>query len=91
MFKETALSGQTTFFQKLRSMDYILLVCILILGVISSLAMYATDGGELLYHTKSHVLRFIIFYLRFQKLLMLQLTPHTSNARVRNLYICYLC
>ena len=63
MFKETALSGQTTFFQKLRSMDYILLVCILILGVISSLAMYATDGGELLYHTKSHVLRFIIFFV----------------------------
>ena len=44
-------------------MDYILLVCILILGVISSLAMYATDGGELLYHTKSHVLRFIIFFV----------------------------
>ena len=62
MFKETALSGQTTFFQKLRSMDYILLVCILILGVIISLAMYATDGGELLYHTKSHALRFIIFF-----------------------------
>mgnify|MGYP003346661256 CR=1 FL=1 len=62
MFKETALSGQTTFFQKLRSLDYILLICILILGVISSLAMYATDGGELLYHTKSHVLRFIIFF-----------------------------
>ena len=62
MFKETALSGQTTFFQKLRSLDYILLACILILGVISSLAMYATDGGELLYHTKSHVLRFIIFF-----------------------------
>ena len=63
MFKETALSGQTTFFQKLRSLDYILLICILILGVISSLAMYATDGGELLYHTKSHVLRFIIFFI----------------------------
>ena len=62
MFKETALSGQTTFFQKLRSIDYILLVCILILGVISSLAMYATDGGELLYHSKSHILRFLIFF-----------------------------
>ena len=50
MFKETALSGQTTFFQKLRSIDYILISCILILGIVSSLAMYATDGGELLYH-----------------------------------------
>ena len=55
MFKETALSGQTTFFQKLRSLDYILLVCILILGVISSLAMYATDGGELLYLSLIHI------------------------------------
>ena len=57
MFKHTALSGQTTFFQKLRSIDYILLICILLLGIISSLAMYATDGGEFLYHTKSHALR----------------------------------
>jgi rod shape determining protein RodA len=63
MFKQTALSGQTTFFQKLRSIDYILLICILLLGTISSLAMYATDGGELLYHTKSHALRFIIFFI----------------------------
>ena len=63
MFKETALSGQTTFFQKLRSLDYILLVCILILGVISSLAMYATDGGELLYHSESHIIRFIVFFI----------------------------
>ena len=63
MFKETALSGQTTFFQKLRSIDYILLICILLLGIISSLAMYATDGGVLLYHTKSHALRFIIFFI----------------------------
>ena len=63
MFKQTALSGQTTFFQKLRSIDFILLICILLLGIISSLAMYATDGGELLYHTKSHALRFIIFFI----------------------------
>ena len=63
MFKETALSGQTTFFQKLRSIDYILLICILLLGIISSLAMYATDGGELLYHSKSHVIRFLVFFV----------------------------
>ena len=63
MFKQTALSGQTTFFQKLKSIDYILLICILILGVISSLAMYATDGGELLYHTKSHALRLSLIHI----------------------------
>ena len=62
MFQETALSGQITFFQKLRSLDYILLFCILILGLVSSLSMYSTEGGEILYHTKSHVLRFLIFF-----------------------------
>jgi rod shape determining protein RodA len=62
MFRETALSGQTTFFQKVRSLDYILLICILLLGIISVLSMYSTDGGEILYHTKSHLLRFVIFF-----------------------------
>ena len=63
MFQDTALSGQITFFQKLRSLDYILLFCILILGLVSSLSMYSTEGGEILYHTKSHVIRFLIFFL----------------------------
>ena len=62
MFQETALSGQITFFQKLRSLDYILLFCLLILGFVSSLSMYSTEGGEVLYHTKSHVIRFIVFF-----------------------------
>ena len=62
MFQETALSGQITFFQKLRSLDYILLFCLLILGLVSSLSMYSTEGGEVLYHTKSHVIRFIVFF-----------------------------
>ena len=51
-----------SFFQKVRSLDYILLICILALGVISSFSMYSTDGGEFLYHSKSHILRFIIFF-----------------------------
>ena len=62
MFSETALSGQTTFFQKLRSLDYLLISCIFVLGIVSSLSMYSTDGGNILYHTKSHIIRFIIFF-----------------------------
>ena len=60
MFLQSSLSDNSTFFQKLRSLDYILLFCILLLGIISSFAMYSTDGGELLYHSKSHMIRFII-------------------------------
>jgi len=63
MFQQTYYTDRLTFFQKIRSLDFILIFCILILGVISSLSMYSTDGGELLYHTQSHIIRFIVFFL----------------------------
>ena len=63
MFIQSSLSDKSTFFQKIRSLDYILILCILFLGVISSAAMYSTDGGELLYHSESHIIRFFIFFI----------------------------
>jgi rod shape determining protein RodA len=56
------LNSQTTFLQKLKNFDYILLSCILLLGLISAFSMYSTDGGELLFHSKSHILKFLIFF-----------------------------
>ena len=63
MFIQSSLSDKSTFFQKIRSLDYILILCILFLGIISSAAMYSTDGGELLYHSESHILRFFVFFI----------------------------
>ena len=62
MYIQSSLSDRSTFFQKLRSLDYIMLLCVLILGIISSFAMYSTDGGELLYHSESHIIRFVVFF-----------------------------
>jgi len=61
-----------SFFEKIRSIDYLLIIIILILGIISSFAMYSTDGGEFLYHTKSHILRFGIFFVLFLVLSFVQ-------------------
>ena len=63
MYQRFSYTNQLTFFQKLRSIDYILLLCILIIGSISIFAMYSTDGGEILYHTKNHIIRFLISFL----------------------------
>ena len=63
MFIESSFSNQSTFFQKIRSFDYILFLLILVVGVISGFAMYSSDGGELAYHTKSHLVRFSVFYV----------------------------
>tara|TARA_B100000674_G_scaffold131057_1_gene101078 strand:- start:168 stop:1292 length:1125 start_codon:yes stop_codon:yes gene_type:complete len=62
MFQQSSYSEKLTFFQKLRSFDFVLIFCVLILGIISNLSMYSTDGGEFLYHSKSHLLRFIVFF-----------------------------
>jgi rod shape determining protein RodA len=63
MFKKNSYIDRLTFFQKIKSFDFILMFCIIILGIVSSLAMYSTDGGELLHHSKSHIIRFLIFFL----------------------------
>ncbi len=62
MFLQSSLSDKSTFFQKLRSLDYVMLITILIIGIISSFAMYSTDGGELRYHSESHIVRFVVFF-----------------------------
>tara|TARA_B100001996_G_scaffold56273_1_gene39852 strand:+ start:108 stop:1232 length:1125 start_codon:yes stop_codon:yes gene_type:complete len=63
MYIQKSFSNQSTFFQKLRSFDYILFFLILILGIISVFAMYSSDGGVFSYHTKSHLVRFSLFFL----------------------------
>ena len=57
-----SFNTQPTFFQKLVQLDYILLTCILMLGLISAFSMYSTDGGEILFHSRSHTSKFLIFF-----------------------------
>ncbi len=57
-----SFNSQLTFFQKVKNFDFILLTCILLLGVISAFSMYSTDGGEILFHSKSHIVKFLIFF-----------------------------
>jgi len=47
---------------KIYSLDFILIISIFVLGIISMFAMYSTDGGEFKYHTNSHILRFFVFF-----------------------------
>jgi rod shape determining protein RodA len=59
---QNSFNTQLTFLQKLKNFDHILLSCILLLGLISSFSMYSTDGGEFLFHTKSHIYKFLTFF-----------------------------
>ena len=57
-----SFNTQLSIYQKIMQLDYILLFCIFLLGLISSFAMYSTDGGEILFHSKSHISKFLIFF-----------------------------
>ena len=62
MYQHSRLkTNRLGFFQKFRNFDYILLFCIIILGFISLVTMYSTDGGQVLFHTKSHFTKLIVF------------------------------
>ena len=63
MFQHTRLNSDQNFFQKIKNLDYILLLSILILSILSLFVMYSTDGGELLYHTKSHLIKLSVFFV----------------------------
>ena len=61
MFTPRSIQSSLSLKDKILSIDYILVVSIFILGIISIFAMFSTDGGEFKYHTKSHILRFFVF------------------------------
>tara|TARA_A100001388_G_scaffold264686_1_gene236168 strand:+ start:1916 stop:3043 length:1128 start_codon:yes stop_codon:yes gene_type:complete len=62
MYQHTRLnSNRFSFFQKFKNLDYLLLFCILLLGFISLTTMYSTDGGQILFHTKSHFVKLVAF------------------------------
>ena len=62
MFQQQIYSNQLTFFQKVRSLDILLIISVIALGIIGVISMYSSEGGQFSYHTKSHIIRFIVFF-----------------------------
>ena len=61
MYLHSKLENKNHFFQKIKDLDYILLVCILLLGFISKQQCILQMAVKALFHTKSHLFKFIIF------------------------------
>tara|TARA_A100000164_G_scaffold234775_1_gene208493 strand:+ start:3594 stop:4718 length:1125 start_codon:yes stop_codon:yes gene_type:complete len=63
MYLHSKIENKRNLFGKIKRLDIILLICIFLLGVISFTTMYSTDGGKILFHTKSHFIKFVLFSL----------------------------
>ena len=62
MFQQQIYTNQLTFFQKVRSLDILLIISVVALGIIGVISMYSSEGGQFSYHTKSHIIRFSVFF-----------------------------
>ena len=85
MLTERLNTRNYTFFEKLKSIDYFLILIVMMLGAISVFAIYSTEGGEFNYHTKNHLVRLIAFFGMFVVLSFVRITFWYKNA-----YLVYL-
>ena len=55
MLRERIQASNYSFLDKLKSIDYLLILLILAIGSISVFAIYSTEGGKLSFYTKNHM------------------------------------
>ena len=57
MLRERIQASNYSFLDKLRSIDYLLILLIIAIGSISVFAIYSTEGGKFSFYTKNHIIR----------------------------------
>ncbi len=62
MYQKDRLNNEITILQKIKNLDYILIISVALLSILSLLVMYSTDGGEVLFHTKNHFIKLAVFF-----------------------------
>ena len=88
MFQARSIQSSLSLKDKILSIDYVLVFSILVLGIVSMFAMYSTDGGEFKYHTESHIIRFLFFFVMFFALSFIQIRFWHSTSYL--IYIIFL-
>ena len=65
MLTQRFTSANYTFLDKLKSVDYFLILIVMLIGTISVFAIYSTENGNFSYYTKNHLIRLLTFFLMF--------------------------
>ena len=65
LYNRSSLHTPFSFKDKIRNLDFVLLFSILLLGIISIFAQFSSSGGVFDYYSKSHAVRFGIFFILF--------------------------
>ena len=80
MLRERIQASNYSFFDKLRSIDYLLILLIIAIGSISVFAIYSTEGGKFSFYTKNHIIRLSVFFSLFLVLSFVRVSTWYKNA-----------
>ena len=65
MLTERINTSNYSFFDKLKVIDYFMIIIIMAIGAISVFAIYSTESGKFSYYTKNHLIRLLAFFVMF--------------------------
>ncbi len=66
MILSTSLNSTSySFLDKLRAIDYFLIIIVALIGSISVFSIYSTESGNFSFYTKNHLTRFLVFFSMF--------------------------
>jgi len=85
MLTERLSTSRYSFFDKLKSIDYFLILLLILIGAVSVLAIHSTESGNFSYYTKNHLVRLLSFFFMFLLLSFVRIKVWYSNA-----YLFYL-
>ena len=66
MILSTSLNSTSySFIDKLKAIDYFLIIIVAIIGSMSVFSIYSTESGNFSFYTKNHLTRFLVFFFMF--------------------------
>ena len=80
MLTERLHTSRHSFFDKLKSIDYFLILIVILIGAISVFAIYSTESGNFSYYTKNHLIRLVAFFSMFLVLSFIRITTWYRKA-----------
>ena len=86
MILSTSLNPTSySFIDKLKAVDYFLIIIVAIIGSLSVFSIYSTESGNFSFYTKNHLTRFLVFFSMFLILSFIRV-----SAWYRQAYIFYI-
>ena len=86
MILSTSLNSSSySFFDKLKAVDYFLIIIVAMIGSISVVSIYSTESGNFSFYTKNHLTRFLVFFSMFLVLSFVRVSVWYRQA-----YIFYI-